>query len=199
MELESVMMSNGADACDPAEAMLAAALAAAAEGDVALDCALQTLDAPIYVTDAEGWVRSFNRACIDFAGRTPIPGRDRWCVTWRLYTEGGDYLPHDQCPMAIALKDGRKVRGMTAVAERPDGSRVMFVPYPTPIFDSDGAMVGAVNMLIDVTDRRQAEALDEQAARCRRLAASLGDARTVATLTGMASEYEAKARALRAG
>ena len=49
----------------------------------------------------------------------------------KLYWPDGTPLPHDQCPMAIALKADRVVRGMEAAAERPDGTRVPFIPYPT--------------------------------------------------------------------
>ena len=181
---------------ESAEAMIATALSAAGE-EATLGATLETFDAPIYVTDADGWVTSFNRACIDFAGRTPVIGRDRWCVTWRLYTERGDYLPHDQCPMAVAIKEGRKVRGALAVAERPDGTRVMFIPLPTPIVDRDGALSGAVNLLIDLTDARQADALEAQAARCTRLALAINDPGTVETLSAMAADYRAKAGELR--
>lgn len=59
--------------------------------------------------------------------------------------------------MAIALGEGREVRGFTAIAERPDGSRVYFQPYPTPLFDRDGRLIGAVNVLVDVTERRHIE------------------------------------------
>ena len=66
-------------------------------------------------------------------------------------------MRHDECPMAIALRENRDVRGYEALAERPDGTRISFVPYPTPLRDDDGQLIGAVNVLIDVTDRRQAE------------------------------------------
>ena len=69
----------------------------------------------------------------------------------------GTPLPHDQCPMAVALKENVPIRGMEAVAERPDGTRVPFIPYPTPIHDASGALVGAVNMLVDITGRKRAE------------------------------------------
>ena len=59
--------------------------------------------------------------------------------------------------MAIALKENRIVRGAEAVAERPDGTRVPFIPYPTPLHDAEGRTVGAVNMLVDITQRKQAE------------------------------------------
>ena len=77
--------------------------------------------------------------------------------TWRLYWPDGTPLPHDECPMAVALKTGRPVRGVEAVAERPDGTRVPFMPYPTPLHDASGNVVGAVNMLVDLTERSHAE------------------------------------------
>ena len=69
--------------------------------------------------------------------------------------------------MAIALKEDRIVRGMEAVAERPDGTRVPFIPYPTPIHDEAGKLIGAVNMLVDITDRKRAE--EQQALLVREL------------------------------
>jgi PAS domain S-box-containing protein len=162
----------------------------------ALQALLDAQPVPIYLTDDEGWVTFFNRACIDFAGRTPVAGEDRWCVTWRLHTEAGKPLPHDQCPMAVAVKERRRVRGAVAFAERPDGTKVLFTPFPTPIVDEAGALAGAVNILVDVTDVRQADALRAQALRCRRLASSVGDPQTVKTLTLMAADYEKKARSL---
>jgi two-component sensor histidine kinase len=59
--------------------------------------------------------------------------------------------------MAIALKEDRAVRGAEAVAERPDGTRIPFIPYPTPLHDANGKLIGAINMLVDITDRKQAE------------------------------------------
>lgn len=117
---------------------------------------LQALPAAIYTTDAEGRITFFNRACIDFAGRTPKIG-EMWCVTWKLYWPDGTPLAHDECPMAIALKENRPVRDVEAIAERPDGSRICFMPYPTPLRDGHGRLVGAVNMLVDITTRKEAE------------------------------------------
>ena len=73
-----------------------AADAVAGGGD--LIAALESLAAPIYVTHADGWITYFNKACVGFAGRTPALGEDRWCVTWKLYTDEGDPLAHDACP-----------------------------------------------------------------------------------------------------
>ncbi|HVW75797.1 MAG TPA: PAS domain-containing protein [Rhizomicrobium sp.] len=155
--------------------------------------ALDTLPAPIYVTDKHGVVVYFNRPCIDFAGRRPVPGKDRWCVTWKLYTNDGQFMPHDQCPMAVAIMEQRSVRGMMAVAERPDGTRVHFMPYPTPLFDKNGEFQGAVNLLIDISDERQASLMRAQADRCRRLAQGINDDAVQVALTRLALDYDAKA------
>jgi len=117
---------------------------------------LNALPAAIYTTDAEGRINFYNEAAVEFAGRRPALG-ELWCVTWRLYDIHGDPLPHDQCPMAVALKERRPIRGVEAIAERPDGSRVTLVPYPTPLYDDAGELAGAVNMLVDITDRKAAE------------------------------------------
>ncbi len=124
------------------------------EGDRTKLIALDIFPAALYVTDTDGFITYFNPACIDFAGRRPRLGRDRWCVTWKLYTDDGAFLPHRECPMAVAIQTGQAVRGVTAVAERPDKTRVSFLPFPTPVTGQDGEVIGAVNMLFDISDRR---------------------------------------------
>jgi PAS domain-containing protein len=174
------------------EELLSTALTAFEAGN-GYAAVLDRFPVPVYATDAEGLVTYWNQACVDFAGREPQPGCDRWCVTWQLYTMSGDPLPHDQCPMATALKEQRPVRNEIAIALRPNGSRAAFKPYPTPLFD--GKLTGAINMLIDMSDE-QSEALKEQAARCRRLARSTNDVRASDILRNMASGYEETAASL---
>ncbi|HEX3674228.1 MAG TPA: HWE histidine kinase domain-containing protein [Rhizomicrobium sp.] len=119
---------------------------------------LDALPVAIYTTDAKGKITFFNKSAADLAGREPKLGEDDWCVTWRLYHPDGTPLPHDQCPMAQALKRDESIRGAEAIVERPDGTRIPMTPYPTPLHDADGNLVGAVNMLIDISERKKAEA-----------------------------------------
>ena len=118
---------------------------------------LEDLPAAIYTTDCDGRITYFNRACIDFSGRVPALGDDRWCVSWKLYTTDGKPLPHDGSPMAVALIERRSIRGEEALAERPDGSRIHFAAYPTPILDADGKCIGAINMLIDISEQKKTQ------------------------------------------
>jgi hypothetical protein len=125
------------------------------EKEQAFHSQLEALPAATYTTDAAGRITFYNEAAVEFAGRRANLGSDQWCVTWRLYSPDGKPLPHDECPMAVALREGRAIRGAKATAERPDGTRISFVAYPTPLLDGSGALVGAVNMLLDIGEPEQ--------------------------------------------
>ena len=118
---------------------------------------LDALPAAVYTTDAAGRITYYNEAAAELWGHRPTLGSSEWCGSWKLFWPDGTPLRHDQCPMAIALKEDRKVRGLEAACERPDGTRVPFIPYPTPLHDESGRLVGAVNMLVDITERKRAE------------------------------------------
>jgi PAS domain S-box-containing protein len=120
--------------------------------------ALDALPAAVYATDAHGRITYFNEAAATLAGRRPELGQDEWCVSWRLFHLDGTPMAHDECPMAVALKEGRRVWGEEAILERPDGTRIVFQPWPTPLHDASGVLVGAVNMLVDITHRKAADA-----------------------------------------
>ena len=152
--------------------------------------------APVYATDERGTITYFNPACVDFAGRTPRVSVDQWCVSWKLQTDDGQSLPHDQCPMAVAVREGRPVRGVEAYAERPDGQRTRFRPFPTPSLNADGGVVGAVNLLVPL-DGTAERKLRATAAKCRNLAKWVNDERASETLRHMAVECEDQAAVLR--
>ena len=154
---------------------------------------LELLPSAVYTTDAEGRITFYNKAAVELSGRTPALGTDRWCVTWRLYHPDGSPLPHDQCPMAVALKEKRPVRGYEAVAERPDGTRVPFIAYPTPRFDEDGELTGAINMLVDVSDRKRA---GEYANRLASIVEFSDDAIVSKDLNGVINSWNAGAQRL---
>ncbi|MBM3506649.1 MAG: PAS domain S-box protein [Alphaproteobacteria bacterium] len=159
------------------------------KGGVDFAALLDGLPTPVYATDPTGGITYYNRAAADFAGRTPRLGVDKWCTTWKHYSADGQPLPHDQCPMAIAVKEQRAVRGTEAIGERPDGSRVPFMPLPTPIRDGKGNFVGAVNVLVDISARKQFEA--ELAARVREQSALFQFTDRLFRADGVQQMYEA--------
>ena len=82
---------------------------------------LNALPAAVYTTDAAGRLTYYNEAAAELWGHRPVPGSTVWCGSWKLYWPDGTPLPHGDCPMAVALREDRPVRGMEAICERPDG------------------------------------------------------------------------------
>jgi PAS domain S-box-containing protein len=117
---------------------------------------IEAIGVAVYTTDPEGRITLYNEAAVELWGRRPMSD-DRFCGSWKLFTVEGEPIRHEDCPMGVALREDRAVRGIEAMAERPDGTRVAFLPFPTPIYDSSGKLIGAVNVLIDITDRRRVE------------------------------------------
>ncbi len=119
---------------------------------------IEAIPAAVYTTDSEGYLTHFNPAAVALAGRTPELGTDRWSICWKLSLPDGTPLEPQNSFMAIALREGRIVRGVEFVVERPDGTNAIVMPFPTPIRDSTGRIVGGINMLVDITDRKRIEA-----------------------------------------
>jgi PAS domain S-box-containing protein len=162
------LSTEGFDSARPARRRLrpmpAARRVDAASRDSELLCreVLDALPAAVYTIDAAGRITYFNQAAADLWGCRPELGKSEWCGSWRLFWPDGRPMRHDECPMAVALKEGRPIRGAEAAAERPDGTRVPFLAYPTPLRDRSGALTGAVNTLIDITERKRNEEFEQQ-------------------------------------
>jgi PAS domain S-box-containing protein len=119
---------------------------------------LGALPAAVYTTDAAGRITFFNRAAADIWGSCPRLGCARWGGAWPLFHLDGTPIADEDSPLALSLRADRPIRGIEVIGERADGTRVHFIPYPTPLHDESGALLGAVNMLIDITELKRTEA-----------------------------------------
>lgn len=131
---------------------------------------LNSLPVAVYATDAAGRLTDYNEAAARLWGRHPEIGKDRWCGSAVMYWPDGSSLPIDQCPMAMAIQQKRVLPAMEAVVERPDGTRRDILAHPRPLFDAAGNMVGAINVLVDITeDKHSRRAMSESEERLRKL------------------------------
>lgn len=119
---------------------------------------VEHLPIAIYTTDDTGCITFYNEAAALLWGRYPVLHTDLWCGSWKIFEPDGiTPLEMNQCPMAVTLKEGRPVVNAEIIIERPDGTRRNIMPHPRPLFDNSGKQVGAVNMLLDITERKTAE------------------------------------------
>ena len=117
---------------------------------------VENLPAAVSTCDAEGRLTFYNDTAAAVWGREPEIGKQLWCGSLRLYRSDESPLPHDESPMAIAIKEGRAVSG-EIVIERPDGTRTDGYTQATAIFDASGAVTGAINLVTDNTERKLSE------------------------------------------
>ena len=121
---------------------------------------LDVLPVAAYLCDPQGLITHFNRRAVQLWGREPklLDPVDRFCGSFRLFSPDGAAIAHDQCWMAQALRDGSADVEREIVVERPDGSRRLVIAHANPFWDSEGQLSGAINVLMDVTEQRSAEA-----------------------------------------
>ena len=158
------------------------------------------LPAAIYLCDASGFIRHFNEAAEKLWGRTPVPGVDRWCGSFRMFAADGAQILPSESPMAIVLQGGRPVRDEEIIMERPDGSCRTVLHYPSPIRDESGQITGGINMLVDITHRREELASRQAAeiahARLGAIVESSDDAIISKTLDGIITSWNRSAERL---
>ena len=120
---------------------------------------LETLPAGAYTCDTAGMITYFNSRAADLWGRTPKlnDAEDRYCGSLRLFDTCGAPISHDRCWMALALQNNQEYNGCEILIERPDGRRVVALAHANPVRDEHGRLCGAVNVLVDISDRKAAE------------------------------------------
>ena len=134
---------------------------------------LNALPAAVYLCDSNGYVTAYNNAAVKLWGRKPELGKDLWCGSWKIYDIDGTLIPLAACPMALTLIRKEAVTGKEIIIEQPDGTRFNVLPHPQPIFDDQGELTGAVNMLLDITGQKRFEALEQRTEKLVRMTDSL--------------------------
>src|SRR5262245_20707507 len=125
-----------------------------ARGDADFHRLLDTLPAAAYTCDADGLITYCNTTAAELWGREPKLNDpvDRFCGSFKLFSNNGAPIAPDRCWMALALRDGKEYNNQEIVVERPDGTRLFALAHANPYHDEDGNVRGAVNVLVDITE-----------------------------------------------
>ncbi|MBD2256108.1 GAF domain-containing protein [Pseudanabaena sp. FACHB-2040] len=120
---------------------------------------LDNVQAGIVACDAEGRLTLFNRVAREFHGLPPQPlPPERWAAHYDLYRpDGKTPLPLDEIPLFQALQ-GQSVKNVEMVIAPKQGAPRTLLASGQVIVDAQGQQQGAVAVMHDITERKQAEA-----------------------------------------
>ena len=118
---------------------------------------LKSLPVAIYTCDLEGRITFFNDAAAELWQRRPVIGQDLWCGSWKIFTPNGEPMGIDDCPMARTIREKKAVSGEEILVEKPDHTRANILPHPALLHDDEGRVIGAINILVDITEQKHTE------------------------------------------
>jgi two-component system C4-dicarboxylate transport sensor histidine kinase DctB len=114
----------------------------------------------VYTCDADGLIQEFNHRAVELWGREPKKNdpNEKFCGSFRIFYPDGRFMPHGECPMARMIGGGTLApHELEILVERPDGLRKNVLAHPLALKNERGEIVGAINCLYDITERKQAE------------------------------------------
>ncbi|MCG6138280.1 MAG: ATP-binding protein [Nostoc sp. LLA-1] len=119
---------------------------------------LDNVQAGIVACNAEGILTLFNRAARKFHGlpEQPLPP-DQWAEYYDLYLpDGTTLMPKSKIPLFRALQ-GEIIENVEMVIAPKQGKAKILLASGQAIVDSQGKKQGAVVVMHDITERKQAE------------------------------------------
>jgi diguanylate cyclase (GGDEF)-like protein/PAS domain S-box-containing protein len=119
--------------------------------------AIAALPVAVYDCDAGGHILGFNAAAASLWGREPQVGIDQWTGAPQTFMADGRPLAPADGPMASCLRTGARIDGTEILVERQDGSRRHVRHHVQPLRDAQGQLTGAINVVLDLTERKHQE------------------------------------------
>lgn len=126
----------------------------------------------VYTCDAKGLIVEFNQRAVELWGCAPKTNdaTARFCGSFKIFYPDGRPMPHKNCPMARVLRGEEVPPGDREIlVEQQNGVRRNVAVNPTALRNDRGKIIGAINCLYDITERKEAELLLAEAARQQEL------------------------------
>lgn len=151
-----------------------------------LKAILDNVQAGIVACDAEGILTVFNQAAKDFHGlpQQPVPP-EQWAEYYNLYLpDGKTPMNTEDIPLFQALQ-GKNVRDVEMMIVPQQGTARMLLATGQAIIAANGEKQGAVVVMHDITQRKQAETvLREREAQLLSIFQTIPDGITILDCTG---------------
>jgi PAS domain S-box-containing protein len=122
-----------------------------------LQALVDSVDVGVVACDDQGRTALINHAMRDITGGDADgAATDRWAERYAAHQPDGSPMAASELPLARAFS-GETVRDAEFVVSQPGARQRIFLANGQPIRDADGARLGAVVALHEVTDRRRAQ------------------------------------------
>lgn len=131
---------------------------------------LSSAPVALYACDGEGRITFFNKRAAELWGREPKlnDSREKFCACFKVFLPDGTFIPPDQTPMAVAIREGKSFSNVEAVVGRPDGSKFTALVNIDVRRDENGRLAGAINVFQDITNlKHSADVLEQREQKLR--------------------------------
>jgi PAS domain S-box-containing protein len=124
---------------------------------------LDALPAAAYTCDRNGLITYFNKRAAELWGRTPRLNdpNERFGGAPKIFSGDGAELTHENSWMARAIRENREFGGQEIVIGRADGTRIAVLAHASALRDEDGNVIGGVNVLVDIDERKRAQEIQD--------------------------------------
>jgi PAS domain S-box-containing protein len=129
---------------------------------------LDVLPIATFICDARGTILQYNQRAVEIWGRAPLPGQTHaeFAAAARYFDSDGTESPRSL--LGDVLATGLPVRDVERRVRRPDGSEIVVAVNIEPLRNARGDLVGAVNCIVDITERERMTAALEESRRLAR-------------------------------
>lgn len=114
----------------------------------------------MYTVDASSRIQEYNQNAVALWGCKPLRGDpiEKYCSAYKIYLPDGTLVPHTESPIAAVLQGHiPSAVDVEGILERLDGTRICVVANVVPLKNGQGEIIGAMNCLVDMTFRKNAE------------------------------------------
>jgi PAS domain S-box-containing protein len=123
-----------------------------------LQAVLDVLPVGVGIADAQGRGLEVNRAFKELWGKEVLPANVAGYAVYKGWWPGsGQLIAAEEWALARALRRGEVCPGEEVEIETFDGQRKAAINTAAPIRNEDGAIVGGVVAMVDITERKAAE------------------------------------------
>lgn len=124
-----------------------------------LSSVIEAMPVGVILSDEHGRLKQFNEALTRIWGNPPMSGSIDEYRAWKgWWPQTGEEVKAGEWALARALKQGEVCRGEEVIIEGFDGVRRTILNSASPIYDSQGTLIGGVVAEFDITEQASTRA-----------------------------------------